>query len=316
MGQLILRRLLGLIPLLLLVSFLVFALGALLPGDPAVELAGGLNATPEKIREVRTLLRLDDPWIVQYGRWLGNALQLDLGKSLAPGNESVSDQIFLRLPVTMAIAFAAVFVTALLGTTIGVISGMKPGSSRDRAAVFGASVFQSIPNYLVAALLAYWFAVKFRVFQAVGFTRFTESQWGWFKSLVLPAFALGMATSAVMARQLRAALIDVMNSAYVRTAWAKGANPRRVVAKHALKNAAIPAVTVLGGQLTALLGGTLIVEGIFSIPGIGGYLFSAVTGKNLPVIQGVVLTFVTFQVLLNLAVDITYSFLNPKVRIS
>ncbi len=289
-------------------------LGSLVPGDPAATLAGGLSASQEQIDEVRRQLNLDDPPLVQYGRWLSKAVRLDLGTSLST-KQSVSGQIAERLPRTAAIAFAAILVTMIIGIPIGIIAGMRPGSRRDRAVVFGASTFQSVPNYLVAALLVTWLAVKFRIFRAVGFIHFSESPIGWIKSLVLPALALGLAPAAIMARQLRAGLIDVLNSAYVRTAWAKGAGPARVVGKHALKNASIPALTVLGNQLNALIGGTVIAEFIFAIPGIGSYLFQAVTSKDLPAIQGVALTFVTMQVLLNLVIDITYGYLNPKVRI-
>lgn len=315
MGTLVAKRLLGLVPFLFVVSFAVFMISSLVPGDPAATLAGGTSATRERIEEIRTELHLDDPTLTQYKRWLTGAVHFDLGRSLST-KESVAHEIKSRLPITLSLALGAIVVTVLIGVPAGVISGMRPGSLRDRGAVLGASTLQAVPQFLAAALLVSWFAVKRRWFPALGFTRITESPAQWLKACVLPCVALGLAPAATLARQLRGALIDVLGSAYVRTAWAKGASPLRVVGKHALKNASIPAVTVIGSLLNALLGGSLIVEILFAIPGVGSYLFQGVTQKDLPVIQGVALTFVLIQVFLNLAVDLTYGYLNPKVRVT
>lgn len=314
MAGMIARRLLSLVPILLLVSFAVFALITLVPGDAAVTLAGGEQATPEAIEQVRSKLGLDDPLLVQYGRWLASAVTLDLGESLLSG-QSVSSQIAARFPITFGIALAAIAVGLVLGVPAGILSGMRPGSLTDRLALFGSSLGIAIPHFWLAMLLVALFAVNLGWLPAVGFTRFTESPLEWLRSITLPAIALGARAAASLARQTRAALIDVMNSSYVRTAWAKGGTARLVVGKHALKNAAIPAVTVLGLQLSVLVGGSVIIEQIFGIPGLGTYLLRAIISFDLPVVQGVTLVFVLVYVGMNLLVDISYGYLNPKVSV-
>jgi len=312
----IVRRLLSLIPVLLLVSFGVFMLSTLVPGDAAVTLAGGDNATLERIEEVRTQLGLDDPLLVQYWNWLTDAVRLDFGTSLYGGSLTVWDEISSRLPVTFGLAVLALGIAVVLGVPMGILAAMRPARLFDTLALIGTSITIAVPNFFLAMLLIVVFAVELGWLPALGFTRFTESPTEWLKTMILPAVALALYPAASLTRQVRGALIDVLQSNYVRTAWAAGASPLRVVGKHALKNAAIPAVTVLGLQLTALLGGAVIIEQLFSIPGLGSYLLRALSSSDLPVIQGVTITFVVVAVVLNLIVDISYGFLNPKVRIS
>lgn len=315
MPTLIARRFVSLIPVLFLVSLAVYGLMTLVPGDAAVQLAGGVNATEERIEQVRAELGLNDPFFVQYGRWLGDAVRFDFGESLASG-QSVSSDILNRLPVTLSIALGAVVFGVLIGVPAGIFAGMKAGTRADRGLIFGTTLGIAIPNFWLAMVLILIFAVNLGWFPAVGFTRLTESPWDWFRSLVLPSAALGTFVAASLARQLRGELADVMQRSYVRTAWAKGGSARLVVGKHALKNAAIPAVTVLGLQLGALIGGTVILEQIFSIPGLGTYLLQAVTTSDMPVIMGVTTVFVLVFVTMSLLVDISYGLLNPKVRVS
>lgn len=315
MATLIGRRLLTLIPILLLVSLGIYGLMALIPGDAAMQLAGGTGATEERIERVRGELGLNDPFLVQYGRWLGSAVQGDFGNSLVSRN-SVSSEIASRLPVTLSLAFGAMVFGLLVGVPAGILSGMRSGTKLDRGVMFGSTMGVAIPNFWLAMLLIVVFAVNMGWFPAVGFTRLTDSPLGWLHSLVLPSIALGAYVAASMARQLRAELSDVMQRSYVRTAWAKGGSSRVVIGKHALKNASIPAVTVLGLQLGTLIGGAVIVEQIFSIPGLGSYLLRAVLSFDMPVIMGVVTMFVVVYVLMSLVVDISYGFLNPKVRVS
>lgn len=316
MVGMIVRRLFSLVPVLLIVSFGVFMLSALVPGDPAITIAGGESATIERIDEVRDQLGLDDPLLVQYGRWLGDAAQLDFGESLFTSRSTVWDEVRNRLPVTFSVAGMALLFGILIGVPVGIAAGTKPGGLMDRTSVTGTSLGLAFPNFFLAMLLITLFAVQRQWFPALGFTRFGEDPVLWLKSVTLPALSLGLVSAASIARQLRAALIDVLGSNYVRTAWASGASTFRVLGKHALKNAAIPAVTVIGLQLSALLGGAVIIEQIFSIPGLGTYLLQALTRVDLPVIQGVTVTFVVIHVLLNLAIDISYGFLNPKVRVT
>jgi peptide/nickel transport system permease protein len=312
---LIVRRLLTVVPLLLVVSFGVFCLILFVPGDPAVTLAGGGQATEEQIEQVRQQLGLDDPFLVRYLRWLGDAVTLDFGNSLVE-QADVGAEIRQRLPVTMSLALAALAVTVLVGLPAGVLAGIRPGSWIDRVVMLGTTVGLAIPGFWLAMLMIVLFGVELAWFPTFGWTSFSESPLQWLRHVTLPAIALGAASAASFARQLRAALVDTMSSAYVRTAWAKGAGTVRVVGKHALKNAAIPAVTVLGLQLGTLLGGSVIAEQIFGIQGLGTYLVGGIFGGDFPVIQGVTVVFVLIYVLVNLLVDLAYGFLNPKVRIS
>jgi len=314
LGTLVLRRLFSLIPLLLLVSFGVFMLTALVPGDAATTLAGGENATPERIAAVRAELHLDDPLIDQYGRWLGNAVQGDFGDSLF-SHVSVIDDVRDRFPITLGLALAALVVGLTIGVPLGVLSALRPGRSVDKASRVGTSLAIAIPNYWLAIELVVLFAVTWRLLPPSGYVKFTDDPAEWLRHIALPAVALGVWSAASLARQLRASLIDALDARYVRTAWAKGAGTRRVVLKHAMKNAAIPVVTVLGLQIGFLLGGTVIIEQIFSIPGLGPYFIRAVTSFDVPVIQGVAIVFVLITVVLSLLVDISYGLLDPRVRV-
>lgn len=312
------RRLLGLIPVLLVVSFGVFMLSALVPGDAALTLAGGQSAKIEDVERIRTEMGFDDPIIEQYGRWLGDAVRFDFGRSLLADEKAptVFEEIKERLPVTLSIIALAILFAVAIGIPLGVAAGMRPGSVVDRVCSTACTAGLAVPNFFLALLFASLFAIQLKWFPAIGFTRISEDPVEWLKSTTLPALSVGLAGAASLARQTRAALIDVMQSNYVRTAWAKGGSPMRVVGKHALKNAAIPAVTVLGLQIGGLLGGAVLVEQIFSVPGIGFYMLRALLEADLPVVQGVAIMFVLANVLVNLLVDISYGFLNPKVRVS
>ena len=272
MGSLIARRLLALIPILLLVSFATFMLVALIPGDAAVTIAGGNNATPQHIEEVRHKLHLDDPILEQYGRWLGNAAHLDFGESLFNERESVGDELAARLPVTLSVVLAAMVVGLLIGIPVGIVSGLRPRGVADQVGRVGASLGLAIPSFWLGVELVVVFAIDRDWFPASGYVPFGDDPSEWLHHLVLPAVALGVWSAASLARQLRSELIDVLDASYVRTAWAKGGRARLVVGKHALKNAAIPAVTVIGLQIGFLLGGSLVIEQIFAIPGLGSYL--------------------------------------------
>lgn len=311
------RRLLSLIPVLLVVSFVVFLLVDLVPGDAATTVAGGANATPEKIAEVRADLGLDKPLFERYGNWLGDAVQLDFGHSyLNQAGPSVADEIEARLPVSLGLALAGLFVAMLIGIPLGILAGMRPGGPVDRISVTGTSFGLAIPNFVLAFLLIQVFALTLGWFPALGYTKFTESPTEWLEKITLPAISLGVIAAASVARQTRAAIIDVLHSNYIRTAFSVGTGTRKTVVKYAFKNAAIPTVTVLGLQLAGLIGGVVIIEQIFSIPGLGNYMLRALTLPDVPVIQAVTITFVVIYVVLNLVVDISYGYLNPRVRAS
>ncbi len=315
MGRLVLRRLVSIIPVLLIVSFAVFFLLALVPGDPAVTLAGGLNATPAAIAHVRNQLHLNEPLLVQYWHWLTAALHGNLGTSLSTG-QSVSQQIAQRFPVTFGLVVASAIVALVVGIPLGILSGVRPNGTLDAGARTFSTLGLAIPSFWLGVILVSIFAVHWKIFPPTGYTAITASFTGWLKDITLPALTLGLLVGATLARQLRAALIDALDTPYVRTAWAKGGTRRSVLLRHGLKNAAMPVITVFGIQIGYLLGGAVIVEQIFSIPGLGSYMLSGITDHDLPIVQGVTLVFVLFQMATSLAVDISYGFLNPKVRVS
>jgi peptide/nickel transport system permease protein len=308
------RRIVALVPLLLLVSIIIFGFVLLLGGDPAREIAGGLNAPEFRVAQIRQELGLDDPFLERYGRWLGNAVQGDLGESLFSGRE-VTGELQNRFPVTFSVALGAIVVAVLVGVPLGIIAGTRPGSLVDRVITFGTSLGIAVPDFFIAMALVVVLAVNNDILPSIGYVDFADSPLEWAEHLLMPWLALGAALSATLARQVRGSMVDTMSQEYVRTARATGLTERRVIGKHALKNALTPAVTVLGLQMAYLLGGTVIIEYIFSIPGLGSYLIVDGIGRSdLPVIQGVVLVIATGFLLVNLVVDVVYGVLNPKVR--
>jgi len=312
MLRFILQRLLALIPLLLIVSLLVFSLVLLIPGDPAYLLAGE-DATPEEVAAIREEMGLNKPVLVRYALWLAAVVQGDLGTSLF-SDQPVLDVILERLPVTLSLAISAILIALSISVPAGLIAGTRPGRGLDRAVTLGSSVGLALPNFWLGLMLVLVLAIWNPWFPATGYIPISESLPGWWQHILLPAFTLGLSASAILTRQLRGAMIEVMQLDYVRTARAKGLPYRTVIAKHALKNAAIPMVTILGLQANGLLGGTVIVEQIFGLPGIGQLAVASVFTRDLPMIQGVVIMSVFVAVLVNLVVDVSYGYFNPKVR--
>jgi peptide/nickel transport system permease protein len=315
MGAYIARRLLGLIPLLLLISFAVFALVLAVPGDPARTIAGGLDASETRVTEIRDELGLDDPILQQYARWLGGVLSGDLGTSLFNGR-TVASELAARFPVTLSLALGAIVFAAAVGIPLGLLAGTRPGSLLDRGLSVGTSLGIALPDFFLATAMVVLFAVKRNLLPAIGYVDIAENPVAWAQHLIMPWIALGVATAASLARQVRGSMIEVLDADYIRTARAKGLAERRVMGRHALKNALTPALTVIGLQFAYLLGGTFIIESIFALPGIGTYMLGAITSRDLPVIQGVVLLVAVIFVFTNLLVDILYGVLNPKVRVT
>jgi peptide/nickel transport system permease protein len=303
------------VPVLLIVSFAVFFLLALVPGNPAITLAGGVSATPAQIAHVTAVLHLNDPFLVQYWHWLYNALHGNLGTSISTG-QPVTQQIEQRFPVTFGLVVASAIVALVVGIPVGLVSGIRPQGPVDSGARAFTTLGLAIPSFWLAILLVSIFAVHWKIFPPTGYISITQSFTGWLKDITLPAVTLGVLVGVTIARQLRASLIDVLDTPYIRTAWAKGGTRRLVLFKHGLKNAAMPVVTVFGIQIGYLLGGAVIIEQIFAMPGLGPYMLSGITDHDLPVVQGVALVFVLFQMAMSLLVDISYGYLNPKVRVS
>ena len=314
MGAYIARRLLALIPLLLIVSFIVFSLSQLLPGDPARVIAGGQKATPEGIAKAREELHLDKGFFEQYVIWLGDVVHGDLGTSFFD-HEPVSESIAQRFPITLSLALGAMVLTIVLGVPLGILAAVRQGSLVDRFVTAGSSVALAMPDFWLGMILLSVFAISLHVLPSRGYVPFTESPAGWATHLYLPWIAMGIPGAAGLARQVRGAMIDAMEQDYVRTAESKGLRRRVVVFKHALKNASLAPVTVLGIGFAYMLGGSVIIEQIFTLNGMGRYFYLALFNKDLPVIQGVVLFSALIFVVLNLAVDLFYAYLNPKVRL-
>lgn len=306
------RRLLVAIPLLLVVSFLVFSLILLVPGDPAVALAGQ-NPTADQIAAVRERLGLDDPFLVQYWHWLSGVLHGDFGKSLFT-SQTVAHSIAARLPTTVSLTLLALLIAAVAGTILGAVAGLHPGRLMDRVVTFGASLGVAIPYFWVGMILVLIFAIDNHWLPAVGYVPLTQNPVQWLRHLILPAVAMALAPAAVVARQTRASLATVMTDDYVRTARAKGLSPRKVVAKHALKNAAMPVVTAFGLEGNRLIGGTVVIEQLFALPGLGQLAYQSVFGRDFPMVQGVILVAAAMVLLINILVDLSYGYFNPKVR--
>jgi len=310
----IVRRLVALLPMLVLVALMIFSVTYLIPGDAAATIAGE-GASAADIERIRRELGLDDPFFVQFFNWLGDVLHGDLGTSLTTGRP-VSTIIADRAPISLALGLAGLLVGVIVGTTLGVIAGTKIKSMRDRVAIVGASIGVAVPNFWLGLLLVTVFAVNLGWLPSSGYVPFSEDPAEFVRHLVLPAIALGLATAAEICRQTRASLGNTLELDYVRTARMKGLPGRLVVGKHAIKNAASPVVTTIGLQATVLLGGTVIVERVFGIPGLGTAAIEAVSSRDIPVIQGVALVTTLIAILVNLVVDLVQMYLNPKVRVA
>jgi peptide/nickel transport system permease protein len=306
------KRLFVAVPSLLIASLIVFTLPRLIPGD-VVQLMLEEKAYAKDIEELRAKLGLDRPIYVQYFEWLGRVLRGDLGESLWT-RRPVLEEIGQRLPVTLELAlFAALFAT-LISVPIGVISATRQDTLRDFIARSAAILGLAMPGFWLATLVIVLPAIWWGWRPLTGFTEFGRDPVAHVSQLILPALILGVASAAALMRLTRGMLIEVLRQDYVRTAWAKGLRERVIVIKHSLRNAIIPVVTLLGIQIAQIIGGTVIIEQIFGIPGMSRFLFDAINQRDYPVIQGVNLVVVSFVVLMNLTVDALYAILDPRIR--
>ena len=316
MRDYILRRLLLIAPIMVGVSFLTYSIFNLIPGDAAV-LICQFNCTPETLRDIRHDLGLDQPFYEQYGDWLVNIAQGDLGKSFF-GGLPVATELGRRLPVTGELMILTMLFGLFLGIPPGVLSAIRPGTPIDWIARFASVVWLSVPSFYLGILIitfgAIWFGYTPPQFGASGTVPFFENPWLNMQTYFFPALVLAVGISAVIMRLTRSSMLEVMRNDYIRTAWSKGLRERTVVWRHALKNALIPVTTIVGLQIGALIGGSVIIESVFSLNGVGKYVLEAILRRDLLVVQSMVLIFAVTYVLANLLVDLGYAWLDPRIR--
>ncbi|MBN8749748.1 Glutathione transport system permease protein GsiC [Xylophilus ampelinus] len=312
MYRLVLARLLSAIPVLLLVSLLTLSLVWLVPGDAAVEMAGA-SATQDEVARIRTQMGLDKPLATQAVDWYVNLLHGDLGQSLLL-NRSVTQAIVERLPVTGSLTLLAFVITVVAGLASGVLAAVKRNTWIDQGVMTLSLLGLSLPDFWLGLVGIYVFAVTLGWFPTGGYVPFTVSPLGWLHSLFLPALALAATQMGVLARMTRSSMLEVLSQDYIRTARAKGLPMRIVVGKHAMANIAIPTLTVVGINVGILVGGAVIVESVFSIPGVGRLVIGAIQRRDIPVIQGGLLMIACAMVLINLVVDLLYAAFDPRVR--
>ena len=299
------RRLIGSVLILIGVSFITFFLLYVLPADPVRQIAGR-SATPETVASIRQHLGLDQPFIVQYGRYLGALVQGDLGRSYLQRTE-VAELIWSRLPATLLLMVAAIFCELLIGLTLGVTAALYRGRPLDQVLMVGSFVAVSAPQFVVSLLLLYVFAVKLGWFPIGGY--------GTFAHLVLPALTLGLLGSGWYSRMMRSSMIDVLHADFIRTARAKGLTRRRVILRHALPNAILPIIAMIGIDIGVFMGGIVVVESVFGWPGIGQLAWQAIQRVDIPIIMGVTLVAATAIVLGNLLADIITPMIDPRIKL-
>jgi peptide/nickel transport system permease protein len=308
----ILRRVLSTVPVMAIVALFVFSLLYIAPGDPAAIIAGD-QASPADVERIRQGLGLDRPFLVQFGTWLWRILHGDLGISIFT-NLPVSSLIAQRIEPTLSLMTITLVLTIVVAVPLGVVAAWKAGSWVDRTIMAFAVFGFSLPVFVVGYVLAYVFALQFEWLPVQGYTPLAEGFWPWLQNLILPAVALGCVYIALIARITRAAMLEVLQQDYIRTARAKGLDQRSILFVHALKNAAVPIVTVIGIGVALLIGGAVVTESVFAIPGLGRLTIDAILRRDYPVIQGIVLMFSFLYVLVNLMVDVTYTLVDPRIR--
>ncbi len=308
----IIRRLGSTVLVMVIVGVFVFLLLHLSPGDPAAIVAGD-NASPAQIAQIRERLGLDDPLPIQFVRWAAGVVQGDLGVSIF-SNEPVIKLIGERLEPTLSLTLTTLVFAVVIAVSFGVIAAARAGSLIDRA-LMGFSVLGfSVPVFVVGYLLVYVFSIQLRWLPVQGYSPIADGLWPWFERLILPTIALGLAYVALIARITRTSMLEVLSEDYIRTAKAKGVANRPMLLKHALKNAGVPIVTVIGIGVALLIGGVVITETVFNIPGVGRLVVDAISKRDYPIIQGVILLFSAAYVLINLLVDLSYTVLDPRIR--
>ncbi|MBN9334637.1 ABC transporter permease [Devosia sp.] len=305
-------RIASAVPIVLLVAIFIFSLVNLTPGDPAVLLAGD-NATPAQVEVIRERLHLDQPLPTRFVVWAGNALRLDLGESIY-SNQPVTKLIAQRLEPTFVLAIATLILTVVIAVPLGVIAAWKVNTWIDRGIMAFAVLSFSVPVFVIGYLLAYVFAVQLKWLPVQGYVPLADGILATLRSVALPAMALALVFAALIARVTRASMLEVLSENHIRTARAKGLSTRRILVIHALKNAGVPVITVIGIGFATLIGGVVVTESVFNIPGIGRLTVDAITRRDYPVVQGVILFFSVLLILINIAVDMSYALFDPRVK--
>ena len=310
----IVRRLFGVIPVMLVVGVFVFSLLHLAPGDPAAIIAGDM-ATAQDIARIRTNLGLDRPLLTQFADWSWATMRGDLGVSMFNGIP-VTTLVQQRMGPTVSLTITTLVVAVSIAVTLGVLAAWKAGSLLDRAVMGLAVTGFSVPVFVVGYIMVYFISLKWRWLPVQGYKELSLGLWPWLSHLILPSLALGLAYVALIARITRASMLEVLSEDYIRTARAKGVATAPMLLRHALKNAAVPIVTVIGIGIALLISGVVITESVFNIPGIGRLIVDAIARRDYPIIQGTMIIFAGVYVLINLAIDISYSFFDPRIRYS
>ena len=306
------RRVLATIPVMAIIALFVFSLLYIAPGDPAAIIAGD-QATPEQIAQIRANLGLERPFLVRFGEWAWQILRGDLGISIFT-SLPVTQLIAQRIQPTLSLMLVTLIFSVSVAVPLGVIAAWKAGSLIDRVIMAFAVVGFSVPVFVVGYVLAYVFALELDWLPVQGYTPLSEGVWPWLQNLILPAISLGLIYIALIARITRATMLEVLSQDYIKTARAKGLGQRAVLFLHALKNAAVPIVTVIGLGIALLIGGAVVTESVFVIPGLGRLTVDAILRRDYPVIQGIVLLFSFTYVLVNLGVDLVYTLVDPRIR--
>ncbi len=312
MASYLFKRILATIPVMLFVAIFIFLLLRLTPGDPAAIIAGDF-ATTEQIAEIRKKLGLSEPLWKQFFIWFGNALQFDLGESFYYKKE-VSELILNRIEPTFSLSLITIIFTVCVAVPLGTMAAYTQGSWVDRF-IMGFSVMGfSLPVFVIGYGVIYVFSLKLQWFPVQGYTRIGDSVFGWLHQLILPSLALSMIFIAFIARMTRTSVLEVLSEDYIRTARAKGQTESKVLMRHALRNAAVPVVTVIGLAIAILIGGVVVTESVFNIPGLGLMTVEAVLNRDFPTVQAVILFFSVIYVLINLLVDLSYTLFDPRIR--
>lgn len=312
MTRFILLRVAAMLPLLLVISVLAFLLVHLAPGSVADSILGS-GATPAAVAELNHRLGLDRPLLAQFGSWFGQLAQGNLGTS-AKTAEPVSTTIATRLPATLFLTLGALLIAVVAGLLVGIRASLRPGGWFDRGVTVLASGAMAVPSFWIGILLSVYVGVKWGPLPAGGYSPMADGLLDWFKSLILPWIALALPSAAVIARQMRSSMIDVLRSGYVRAALAGGLTRRQVVRRHAVKNALTPVIAVIAFQLVVILGASFVVEQAFNISGLGSMAVQAIFDRDISVVQGTVIVVAVFVLVANLLADIVFAWVNPKVR--